>query len=52
VVISHDIVSSFKVADHVAVLHEGVIVEEGTPAEVRKSQQPHVKQFLSMWFDR
>jgi len=52
VVISHDIGSSFKVADHVAVLHEGVIVEEGTPAEVRKSQQPHVKQFLSMWFDR
>jgi phospholipid/cholesterol/gamma-HCH transport system ATP-binding protein len=52
VVISHDIGSSFKVADRVAVLYEGVIVEQGTPAELRQSQHPYVKKFLSMWFDR
>jgi phospholipid/cholesterol/gamma-HCH transport system ATP-binding protein len=52
VVISHDIGSSFKVADLVAVLYDGVIIEQGTPAELRKSQQPYVKKFLSMWFDR
>ncbi|MHB1843487.1 MAG: ABC transporter ATP-binding protein [Deltaproteobacteria bacterium] len=52
VVISHDIGSAFKIADRIAVLNEGVIVAEGPPAEVRRSQEPFVKRFFSLWFDR
>ncbi len=51
-VISHDIASSFKVADRLAVLYDGVIAAQGTPDEVRRSQHPHVKKFLSLWFEK
>lgn len=52
VVISHDIGSAFHIADHIAVINEGRIVEEGTPAEVRKTQEPFTKQFFATWFGR
>lgn len=52
VVISHDIASALRVADRVAFLHEGTIVEDTSPAELRKSQHPFVKKFLSTWFDK
>jgi phospholipid/cholesterol/gamma-HCH transport system ATP-binding protein len=52
VVISHDIGSAFHVADRLAVLHLGRIVEEGPPEKVRKSQEPHTRQFLATWFGR
>jgi len=52
VVISHDIGSAFHIADWIAVINEGRIVEEGTPAEVRKTQEPFTRQFLSTWFGR
>jgi len=51
-VISHDIASSFKVADKLAVLYDGEIAAQGTPEEVRRSQHPHVKKFLSLWFEK
>ena len=52
VVISHDIGAAFAIADAIAVLHEGRMVEFGTPAEVRASTHPHVRHFLSTWFSR
>ena len=52
VVISHDIGSAFHIADRIAVINEGTIVEEGTPTEVRKTQEPFTKQFLATWFGR
>ena len=52
VVISHDIASALKVADKVAFLHEGQIVADTTPTELRKSEHPFVRKFLSTWFDR
>jgi phospholipid/cholesterol/gamma-HCH transport system ATP-binding protein len=52
VVISHDIGSAFHIADRIAVINEGRIVEEGTPQEVRKTQEPFTKQFLATWFGR
>jgi phospholipid/cholesterol/gamma-HCH transport system ATP-binding protein len=52
VVISHDIASSFKVADQVAFLYEGKIVAHGPPAELRHSQHPGLKHFLAMWFGK
>jgi phospholipid/cholesterol/gamma-HCH transport system ATP-binding protein len=47
VVISHDIESTFAVADKVAMLYEGGIVAEGTPEDLRRSSHPFVQQFLS-----
>lgn len=52
VVISHDIASSFRVGDHVAMLYQGAIVEQGTPDALRASDHPHVKEFLSTWFSK
>ena len=52
VVISHDIGSAFHIADRIAVINEGVIVEEGAPAHVRKTQEPFTRQFLATWFGR
>jgi phospholipid/cholesterol/gamma-HCH transport system ATP-binding protein len=52
VVISHDIGSAFHIADRIAVINNGRIVEEGTPAEVRRTQEPFTKQFLATWFGR
>ena len=52
VVISHDVGSAFHIGDHIAVINEGRIVEEGTPAHLRKSQEPFTRQFLATWFGR
>jgi phospholipid/cholesterol/gamma-HCH transport system ATP-binding protein len=51
-VISHDIASAFKVADKLAVLYEGLIAAQGTPAEVRASEHPFVRKFLALWFEK
>jgi phospholipid/cholesterol/gamma-HCH transport system ATP-binding protein len=52
VVISHDIASAFKVADQIAFLSKGVIVEQGPPEQLRHSEQPAVKVFLQTWFGK
>lgn len=52
VVISHDIGSAFHIGDHIAMLHEGKIVEEGPPEKLRHTQEPHTKHFLATWFGR
>jgi phospholipid/cholesterol/gamma-HCH transport system ATP-binding protein len=46
-IISHDVKGALKIADRIAMLHEGKIVEEGTPEEIQASQNPIVQQFLS-----
>ena len=52
VVISHDIGSAIKVADDIAVLHEGSIVEDCPAHEIRNSQNPFVQEFLNSWFEK
>ena len=47
IVITHDMVSSYKVADKIAMLYRGKIIEEGTPDEIRQSENPIVRQFIS-----
>ncbi len=46
IVISHDILSTFRIAHTVAMLHDGAIVACGTPAELRASTDASVHQFL------
>ena len=52
VVISHDIGSAFHIGDHIAMLYQGKIVEQGPPARLRQSQDPHTREFLATWFGR
>jgi phospholipid/cholesterol/gamma-HCH transport system ATP-binding protein len=44
--ITHDMKVAFKIADRVAMLHKGHIVEEGTPEEFQRSSNPMVQQFI------
>jgi phospholipid/cholesterol/gamma-HCH transport system ATP-binding protein len=46
VVISHDILGMFRIADKVALLYDGVIVDSGTPHEIRRSSNEITKEFL------
>jgi len=46
VIISHDIESTFEVADEVAMLHDGLVIERGAPSVFKKSSVPFVRQFL------
>ena len=46
VVITHDMVSSYKIADRIAMLYEGKIIEVGTPEEIRSSPNPVIQQFI------
>jgi phospholipid/cholesterol/gamma-HCH transport system ATP-binding protein len=47
VIISHEIPEIFSVADRIAMLYNGTIVEAGTPEEIQKSSDPHVRQFIT-----
>ncbi len=46
VVVTHDIYESLKIVDYIYFVSEGRIVAKGTPAEVRQSQDPYVRQFV------
>lgn len=45
-IITHDMVSAYKVADRIGMLYEGKIIETGTPEEIRNSKNPVVQQFI------
>jgi len=46
VVISHDLKETFKSADYVAMLYNGVIIEYGSVDEFKNSQNPIVQAFI------
>jgi phospholipid/cholesterol/gamma-HCH transport system ATP-binding protein len=46
VTITHDMKVAFKIADRVAMLCNGRIIEEGTPEEFQASTNPVVQQFI------
>ena len=46
VMVSHEIPEIFQIAQRVAMLHEGVIVETGTPEAIQQSRSPLVQQFI------
>ena len=46
VTITHDMKVAFKIADRVAMLSEGHIIEPGTPEQFQESQNPIVRQFI------
>jgi len=46
-VVSHDLVSIFKVADRIAMLYKGQFLLDGKPDDFRRSDHPVVQQYIS-----
>lgn len=46
-IVSHEIPEIFDISDKVAMLHEGVIAEMGTPGEIQNSSNPVVREFIT-----
>ncbi|NQU95110.1 MAG: ABC transporter ATP-binding protein [Candidatus Omnitrophica bacterium] len=47
VVVTHDMGSVFRIADRIAMLYEGRVVEVGTKEEIKQSKDEIVRQFIS-----
>lgn len=46
IVITHDMVSAYKISDKIAVLYDGRIIESGIPDEIRNTGNAMVRQFI------
>jgi len=47
VIVTHDMDSAFKTSDHIAMIYEGKIIEQGSPEEFWRSTNPTIEQFIS-----
>ncbi|MFH0900211.1 MAG: ABC transporter ATP-binding protein [Pseudomonadota bacterium] len=47
IVISHDMASVFRIADRIAMIHEGIIVQAGSTNEVRQTANEFVRRFIT-----
>jgi len=47
VVVTHDMKSVFSIADRVAMLYEGRVLEVGTPSQIKSSKNEMVQQFIN-----
>lgn len=47
VAVTHDMRSAYKIGDKIAMLHDGKIIYEGTPDEIRKCEDATVCQFIT-----
>lgn len=47
VVVTHDMTSAYKVGNRIAMLFDGQIIGVGTPDEIRDTENPIIKQFIS-----
>ena len=45
-VVSHDMKATFRIADHILFLHDGVVVASGPPEAFQDSDDPLVRQFV------
>ena len=46
ILVTHDVPESFAIADYVYFLANGAVLAEGTPAQLRESTDPTVRQFI------
>jgi phospholipid/cholesterol/gamma-HCH transport system ATP-binding protein len=47
VVVTHELESTFKIADHIAIIGEGRVLETGTPEQIRVSTNPEIQDLLN-----
>ncbi len=50
IMVTHDVKGAFRVADRIALLTNGKIVEQGTPEQFKNSAVPEVREFLERDF--
>jgi phospholipid/cholesterol/gamma-HCH transport system ATP-binding protein len=46
VVVTHDLETAYRVADRIVLVLRGRLLFDGTPDELRRSEQPHIREFL------
>lgn len=46
IIVSHDLSFALYLSDRVAMMHDGEIIASGTPNEIKKSQNPIVRNFI------
>ncbi len=47
VAITHDMNSAYKIADTISMLYNGVIIDKGSPEEIKNTDNPVVEQFIT-----
>lgn len=47
IVVTHNMESVFRIADRVAMLHKGQVLEVGTPDQIKNSTNPIIQQFIN-----
>lgn len=47
IVVTHDMTSAFKVGNRIAMLYRGTILGVGTPDEIKKTNDPVIRQFIT-----
>jgi phospholipid/cholesterol/gamma-HCH transport system ATP-binding protein len=47
IVVTHDMQAAYKISNRIAMSYEGNIIATGTPDEIRNTDNPYVKQFIT-----
>jgi phospholipid/cholesterol/gamma-HCH transport system ATP-binding protein len=47
IVVTHDMKSAYRIADRIAMMYQGKIIAEGSPAEIQNTAEPVVHQFIN-----
>lgn len=47
IVVTHDMTSAYKISNRIAMLYDGKIIGTGTPDEIKKTENPYIKQFTT-----
>lgn len=47
IAVTHDMVSAYKIASRIAMMYQGRIIQVGRPEEIRDSQNPIIRQFIT-----
>lgn len=47
IAVTHDMVSAYQIADKIAMLYEGKIIEVGTPEQIKNTNNPIMRQFIN-----
>lgn len=47
IIVTHDVEESFRIIDYAYLMWQGEVAAAGTPAQMRESSLPHVRQFIN-----
>ncbi len=47
VIVTHQLLTVYKIADRIVMLHNGKAIDAGTPDETKRSSNPIIKQFIT-----